>query len=48
MEHYFAEYVWLDSENNFRSKTKIISNKREDRFNISTSDVYKILCNINK
>lgn len=34
MEAYFAEYVWLDSDNNFRSKTKIISNKKEDRFNL--------------
>ena len=35
MEVYFAEYVWLDSENNFRSKTRIISNKKENRFNLT-------------
>lgn len=36
MSHYFAEYVWLDGNNNFRSKTKIISNKKENRFNITS------------
>ena len=35
MNSYFAEYVWLDSENNFRSKTKIITNELKDRFNLT-------------
>ncbi len=35
MNTYFAEYVWLDNDNNFRSKTKIVSTKDKDRFNIT-------------
>lgn len=35
MNSYFAEYVWLDSKNNFRSKTKIITNASKDRFDIT-------------
>jgi glutamine synthetase len=34
MDFYFAEYVWLDGEGNFRSKTRVISNESKNRFNI--------------